>query len=122
MRDAGLMRARCRIDRRQATNPDAPDDLGRTRHVWVEVIEVWCRTRAPATLRDGEALQGGATNSTLRLEVVLRSGPMTRTITAADRLVFTAGPMKDKTANIGVVNPTADGADIILIVTIGEIA
>jgi hypothetical protein len=61
-------------------------------------------------------------NSTLRLEVVIRSSATARTITAADRLVFTVGPMAGQVANIGVVNPTADGSDIILIVTIGEVA
>lgn len=121
MRDAGQMRARCRIERRQAVNPDAPEDFGNVRHDWQEVTTVWCRTRAPATLRDGEAEQGGTVQSTLRLEVVIRSSATARTITAADRLVFTVGPMAGQVANIGVVNPTADGSDIILIVTIGEV-
>jgi hypothetical protein len=122
MRDAGVMRARCRVERRRAANPDAPDDLGNVRDDWATLLECWCRTRAPATLRDGEVEQAGATQSTLRLEVVVRSAPETRAITAADRVVFTAGPMTGQIGNIGVVNPTADASDIILIVTIGEVA
>jgi head-tail adaptor len=121
MRDAGQMRARCRIDRRRQVNPDAPEDFGNVRDEWVPLLEVWCSTRAPATLRDGEAEMGGVTQTTLRIEVRLRAGPMTRGITAADRITFTAGPLAGQSANIGLVNPTPDGADIILIVTIGEV-
>lgn len=64
---------------------------------WADLGSRWADVRSEP---GREALAAGRQESTVRAVIVLRRCELTLSLTAADRLVVTAGPMAGKTFNI----------------------
>lgn len=113
---AGELRERVTFDRRQETNPDAPDDYGNTVSDWVEQFTVWGSYKP---LRGGETVMAGRLEGRRPQIVRVRRSPDTLLITADWRArdVHT-----DEVFAIREVTPTPDRKWVELLVESGVAA
>jgi head-tail adaptor len=112
----GKLRERVRLERRQVTNPDTPDDFGNVVSDWLSRGEAWAEIKY---------LRGGETVLASRLEgrsvqlIRVRATSVTREITSDWRLI-------DMRSNaifaVRVVNETPDRAWIELLTESGVAA
>lgn len=105
-RHAGPMSHRARFER--AVQGD--DGLGNVITAgWAELFTCWAYAR-PETGR--EALQAGRLESSLRMVLAIDRFSGSAALTAADRIVITAGPYAGRVLNIRTIAPTADNRQI----------
>lgn len=113
MLGAGQRNHRVRFERRQT---QADDGFGNERGGWWPVVDAWAGFR-PRFGR--EQLAAGRLESTLQGTLTVLVWPQTRSLTAEDRVVFTAGPYAGKTCQIRSIVPTPDGREIELLLEEG---
>lgn len=102
MTTAGALSHRVRFERRDETGDDG---FGNVLKEWATLCDRWAAYR-PEFGR--EAVAAGRQNSTRVGTVTVRRDTLTATITAADRLVFVAGPNRDAVTQIRSVIPLSD--------------
>lgn len=92
------------------------DGFGNVLMAWSEVATRW----AAFLPRFGrEVVEAGRLEATLTGTLTLRRDAVTATVTAADRIVFLAGPYRGATAQIRSVVPTPDNREIELALEAG---
>jgi head-tail adaptor len=98
---AGRLTSRVRLERQSR----AADAYGNVLTVaWADLGSRWADVRPEA---GREALAAGRLESTTRAVIIMRRCFLTLQLTAADRLVVTAGPMAGKVFNIrSIASPT----------------
>lgn len=102
---AGRYAHRVRIDRRDTGD----DGFGNVVGAWAPLIKRWAAFR-PQFGR--EQVEAGRLEATLTGTVTLRRDAVLVGVTAADRIVFVAGPYSGRTAQIRSIVPTPDNAEI----------
>jgi head-tail adaptor len=105
MLDASAYRFQVRVERRLETD----DGYGNVRGAWTALVTRRAAYK-PATGR--ELLAAGTLESTTSGVLTLRADPETIAITAADRVVFLVAPYAPSIAQIRVVTPRPDNAEI----------
>ncbi len=110
---AGQRNHRVRIERRPV---QADDGYGNELGPWGAVVEVWAGFR-PKFGR--EQLAAGALESSMQGVLTVLRFPETASVTAADRVVFLAGPYAGKACQIRSVVPTSDNSEIELMLEEG---
>lgn len=98
---AGHMINRVRFERRASET----DDYGNVQAAWETLLTVWAGFKATS---GREALEAGRLESTLTGMLTVRRSTDAKTITAADRAVFVAGPYAGMVMNIRSIVPSAD--------------
>ncbi len=93
MAGASAYDTRVRAERRQAANPDAPDDFGNVESAWALLWRRWAYVRPE---RGREALSAARLESRVPALITLRRDPDTAALTAGDRLIFESGPNTGK--------------------------
>lgn len=107
MQNSGNLNNRVRFERQV---PGADDSYGNPLPAtWTELATVWAAFR-PKFGR--EQLEAGGLESTMTGALTVRRSAAVAAVTAADRVVFTAGPYADRTCQIRSIVPTMDNSGI----------
>ncbi len=117
MTGSSAFNTRVRVERRQAVNPDAPEDFGNVRDAWAALFARWAYV---APERGREALAAGRLEARVPALLRLRADPDTRGIMASDRMIFLTGPNAGKQFEIISVIK-ADATEIEFSGTIGDV-
>lgn len=113
MLSAGQRNHRVRFERR---NVMAKSASGNVLEEWSALFPRWAGFR-PRFGR--EQLESGRLDSTMQGTLTVLADPETKTVTAADRVVFLAGPYAGKACNILSIVPTPDAREIELLLQDG---
>jgi SPP1 family predicted phage head-tail adaptor len=116
MNSAGQRSNRARFERRVE---GADDGTGNVLQAWAPLLTCWAGFR-PKFGR--EQLAAGRLESTLQGTLKVLRWPATAAVTAADRVVFIAGPYAGKTCQIRSVIPTPDNAELEMLLEEGGAA
>jgi head-tail adaptor len=102
-------RHRIRIERRAAVT----DGYGNTLSAWSAAESGGVVHAAVRPQYGREALEAGRVEATMRATVTVHDTPITRALTAADRVVFVAGPYLGQAFSIqSTPVPSPDGREI----------
>ncbi|SEG59054.1 head-tail adaptor protein [Bosea lathyri] len=113
MLSAGQRNNRVRFERRIE---GADDGTGNVLQSWSLLVECWAGFR-PKFGR--EQLEAGRLESSLQGTLTVLRWPATADVTAADRVVFLAGPYAGKVCQILSIIPTPDNAEIEMMLQAG---
>lgn len=114
MLSAGQRNHRIRFERR-AVSPD--DGFGNEREAFSELFDCWAGFRPKF---GHEQLAAGRLESTLQGTLTVLAWAQTRGVTAADRVVFLAGPYAGKACQIRSIVPTPDAREIEMLLEEGK--
>lgn len=106
MLGAGQRSHRVRFERRALGQKSASGNL---LQAWAALFPRWAGFRPQF---GGERLEQGRMDSTMRGTLTVLACPDTRGLTAADRVVFLAGPYRETICIIRSILPTPDASEI----------
>jgi head-tail adaptor len=113
MLGAGQRDNRVRFERRAVT---VDDGYGNDREAFATLFDRWAGFR-PKFGR--EQIEAGRLESNMQGTLTVLADPETKTITAADRVVFVSGPYAGKACQIRSLVPTPDAREIEVLIEEG---